>query len=105
MRFQIGIHAGPRSLRHTIDLEPGRDTTPAEGQLAVSIDNGTARRVDWVQTSPGVYSLILDGRSYEAHVLPETSEREPRLVSYKVVLRSQEYRVEIHDPRARHGKE
>jgi biotin carboxyl carrier protein len=105
MKLEINLHAGSGSSRHTIDWDPVGNSTPTGGQLAVSVDNAAGRRVDWVEISPRVYSLILDGRSYEAHVLPRAPETGCVAASYQVIVRGHEYRIEIQDPRSRRRQE
>ena len=56
------------------------------------LGDGPERQADVVLSSPGVYSILLDGRSYDVQV-----ERAPgQLV---VVLQGHRFEVVVHDPR------
>jgi len=54
---------------------------------------------DWAEITPGVYSILIGGRSYEAHVTARPGSS-PREASYVVALGSREYVAEVRDPRA-----
>jgi biotin carboxyl carrier protein len=101
MKLEITVHVGSRSSSHTIDLQQAESSTSTGGQLTLSLDDMQSQRADWVEISPGTYSLILGTRSYEAHVMPGTPGSERASTSYRVLVGGQEYRVEIQDPRAR----
>ncbi len=55
-------------------------------------NGGEERSADVEAPEPGVYSILLDGRSYEARV-----ERTPAAVI--VVIDGHRFEIEIHDPR------
>ena len=56
------------------------------------IDGGAERIADVVLPEPGLYSILLDGRSYDVQV-----ERTPqRLI---VAVRGHRFEIEVHDPR------
>jgi biotin carboxyl carrier protein len=106
MKFVIKLHQGNEVSNHEIQL--GGDANggqvdfsldpPAKG--AASKDGaGRAGSADWAEITPGMYSILIGGRSYEAHVTvrPGSSLRE---ASYVVSLGSREYIVEVRDPRA-----
>jgi biotin carboxyl carrier protein len=56
------------------------------------LDNGAERTADVALPEPGLYSILLDGHSYDVQV-----ERTPqRLI---VVVRGHRFEIEVHDPR------
>ena len=65
-----------------------------EGNRLEAAWDGQRHEADWVEVGPGVFSLLIEGRSYEAHV-----EKEP--AGYRVLLGSKEFRVVVVDPRDR----
>src|SRR5690242_12861570 len=56
------------------------------------IDSGTERTADVAMPEPGLYSILLDGHSYDVQV-----ERTPQHLI--VVLRGHRFEIEVHDPR------
>jgi biotin carboxyl carrier protein len=105
MKFEIEVHAGSQQSRRTLDLDLEVSSTRTSGHTAVLIDRSERRQLDWVEISPGIYSLLLDGRSYEARVIPTPLKAGRGGESYEVSVRGQQYRVEIQDPRARRRQE
>jgi biotin carboxyl carrier protein len=102
MKLQITVRAGSRNSSHTLELQQAQSSTSGGGQLTLSLDDTESQRAEWVEISSGIYSLILGTRSYEAHVMPGAAAVSERAsTSYRVIVGGQEYKVEIHDPRAR----
>ena len=69
------------------------------------LDEGAERTADVAAPAPGLYSILLDGRSYDVQV-----ERTPQ--HFVVVLRGHRFEIEVHDPRrwssqsaGRHGED
>lgn len=56
------------------------------------LGEGAERAADVAIPAPGVYSILLDGRSYDAHV-----ERTPSHLI--VTVQGQRFEIEVHDPR------
>ena len=65
-----------------------------EGNRLRATWDGRQHEADWVEVGPGVFSLLIEGRSYEAHV-----EKEP--AGYRVLLGPKEFRIVVVDPRDR----
>ena len=83
-------HKAPR-------LEAGTQPEP-ERLLHFSCD-GQKHIADGEEISRGVYSILIDGRSYEAHVSKRPGEAEGYLSPYVVAVGLRHYLVEICDPR------
>ena len=60
MKFDITLRAASESSEHHLELR-------AAGVGGVLVD-GVAAEADWTEITPGVYSIILGGRPYEAQV-------------------------------------
>ena len=56
------------------------------------LDEDPERAADVAMPGPGLYSILLDGRSYDVQV-----ERTPR--HFIVVLNGHRFEIEVHDPR------
>ncbi|HEV2496059.1 MAG TPA: biotin/lipoyl-containing protein [Terriglobia bacterium] len=103
MKFDIKLRAGTETTEHRLELPTGTANHASGGQLQFSLDgDATMRAADWAEVAPGVYSILLDGRSYEACVTvsPEaTAARE-----FSVTVGTRQYSIELQDPRERrHG--
>jgi biotin carboxyl carrier protein len=61
--------------------------------------DGETLIVDGEEISPGVYSILIEGRSYEAHVSKKPGDAEGYLSPYLVTVGLRHYMVEIRDPR------
>ena len=96
MKFDITLHAASEgSEEHQLELRAA-----GAGRPSVLVD-GVAAEADWTEITPGVYSIILGGRPYEAHV----TTRPGAEASYRVKVGAREFVVEVRDPRARRTRE
>jgi biotin carboxyl carrier protein len=109
MKFDIQLNRGADTSNCRLELRIG-GTPMSSGQVDFSLGapeqvtastDGAGRvgSADWVEITPGVYSILIGGRSYQARVTSrlDASSRE---VPYVVALGSREYEVEVRDPRA-----
>jgi len=109
MKFDIQLHRNDGVTNHQLEVraDAGLD---ASGKLDYTLDipvksltskvgPGRTGSADWVEITPGVYSILIGGRSYEARVTLRPGAS-PREVSYVVALGSREYEVEVRDPRS-----
>jgi biotin carboxyl carrier protein len=78
---------------HTLELEIPRDDGVFSPALSCSLD-GEPFEADVVEITPGLYSLLIGGRSYTARVSPNGEAGE-----YRVALCGAEYAVAVRDPR------
>jgi biotin carboxyl carrier protein len=81
MKLEIEQGAKIRQLEFTLDQERVRS----------SID-GRVVEADAVEVSPGTYSILIDGKSFEARV-------EPNATGLRVHVNGREYLFAIRDPR------
>src|SRR5215470_7678595 len=99
MPMKLRLHSGRETFDHSLELKPKQDNDAAGGAFELLLDGSQARHADCVQIASGTYSILLDGRSYEARVT--TGPAGSGSGTYTVVVGSDEYRVEVEDPRAR----
>jgi biotin carboxyl carrier protein len=69
------------------------------GRLLRFFSDGEPLMADGEEISPGVYSILIDGRSYEAQVSKRAGDAEGYLTPYIVTVGLRQYLVEIRDPR------
>jgi biotin carboxyl carrier protein len=82
MKFTLEVNGSPGTI------EVARDGSSCQ----FSLDSEPEKRVDFVQPEPGVYSIMMDGRSYEARV-----EHAPDMMI--VVVAGHRYEIRVIDPR------
>ena len=97
MKFQVQLegrsssHSTPRQMDVQLEIE--------EYSLRAELEDQTIE-ADWVELRPGVYSILLDGRSFEAHLEPDETESS----CYRVLVDGNLFRVGIADPRVRRSR-
>ena len=95
MKIHARLRRGSDTVEHDVELL----THPsAHGVHRARIDNHTAE-ADCEQIGPGVYSLLLDGKSYEAYVSKGLGDGSGRDDTWVISIGRQQYPVELHDPR------
>ena len=99
MKFNLTLQHGTRESRHQLEF-----TAPADGaggSLAYVLD-AARDEADWAPVAPGVYSILVGGRSYEARVTTQPGDAPGEMIRI-VTVGTRHYRVEVHDPRRRRG--
>ena len=81
MKLNLKVNGNPREIE-ILSREPA---------CRFRLD-GAERAADVTMPEPGLYSILLDGHSYDVQV-----ERTPRHLI--VVLRGHRFEIEVHDPR------
>ena len=101
MKLSIRLQHGALSSEY--QLEVGSSSPHGEGKVKIQID-GKELQADCVQIAPGTYSVLLDGRSYEARLVPVGPPASAAVSRRVVTLGSRHFTVEIHDPRRRRSR-
>jgi len=103
MKLDIKIHSGSKTSDH--ECEPSAPSNAlqtrrgaASSAVKMKLDGETVL-ADGEQISPGIYSILIDGRSYEAQVSKRAGDAEGYLSPYVVTVGLRQYLVEIRDPR------
>jgi biotin carboxyl carrier protein len=95
MKLNARLHRGSKTLEYEVELlAHGAENGVRQFRIGTQSANAHTEEI-----TPGVYSLLLNGRSYEAFVskLPGAS---PGLAGpYVIVVGLRRYVVELHDPR------
>ena len=95
MKFQARLRRGNKILEHEIELIPGHSLNGIRNfRLGSQIATAHCEEI-----SPGVYSLLMNGRVFEAHLSKRPGDRAGLASPYVVVVGLRRYIVELHDPR------
>jgi biotin carboxyl carrier protein len=103
MKLEIRIHSGSRTSDHEFELSAPASGTPGkrggESAGATIKFDGETLLADGEEITPGVYSILIDGRSYEAQVSRGAGDAEGDSSPFVVTVGLRHYLVEIRDPR------
>jgi len=103
MKLEIKIHSGSRASEHEFELSsPAGGTGGSKGAASSAANikfDGETLLADREEIAPGVYSILIDGRSYEAQVSKRAGDTEGVSSPYLVTVGLRHYLVEIRDPR------
>jgi biotin carboxyl carrier protein len=95
MKFQARLQRGSDTIEHEVELAPSES---ANGVRGFSVGSQTAE-AHCEEITPGVYSLLINGRAYEAHVSKRPGDPAGLGSPYVVVVGLRRYLVELRDPR------
>jgi len=103
MNLEIKIHSGSRTSEHKFEVSTPASVLPdgagaASSGAKIKFD-GETLLADGEEITPGVYSILIDGRSYEAQVTRRAGDAEGDSSPYVVTVGLRHYLVEIRDPR------
>jgi biotin carboxyl carrier protein len=100
MKIEIKLHSDSSAHDHQIELDRAKVRQAGGGRVEFVLD-GAAGEADWVETSPGVYSILAGGRSFELHVAAHAAPSGAHAAVYDVTCGGRQYQIEIRDPRRR----
>lgn len=98
MKFHVKTQSGSEASDHVLELPSNSQSSSSAAALEYQMD-GNSEKVDWAEVSPGIYSLIVNGRSYEARVT-----KTGRNGSFEVKVGDRSFQVELRDSRTRHQR-
>jgi biotin carboxyl carrier protein len=98
MKLEIKLHAGSKASEHRLEISPPRDTQPGQNAVRFVLDGQGAEALA-EEISPGVYSILLEGRSYEVVVAEQAGDSSGFASPLVVSVGLRHYLVEIRDPR------
>jgi biotin carboxyl carrier protein len=100
MKLEIQIHSGAKISDHRLELSTPASRVQGRGGVQSFSFDGASLIADSEEISPGVYSLLIEGRSYEAHVSKRQGGAEGCPNSYVVTVGPRRYLVDIRNPRS-----
>ncbi len=95
MKFTVRLHRGSKVVEHELELAAHPTTV---GLRHFRVD-GKSVEAHCEEISPGAYSLLVDGRSYEAQVSQQSGDGPGLASPYVITVGLRRYRVELRDPR------
>jgi biotin carboxyl carrier protein len=95
MKVHARLHRGSKTLEHEVELVANETV---DGVRRFRIGNQAAEAHS-EEITPGVYSLLLHGKSYEAFVSKRPGDAPGLGGPYVIVVGLRRYLVELHDPR------
>lgn len=100
MKIEINLQSDSGTHGHQVELDPADLRQAAAGRIEFVLD-GAAEEADWVEISPGIYSMVIAGRSFELYVAGRHGDPGVHASAYDVRCGARQYRIEIRDPRRR----
>ncbi|HEX5481997.1 MAG TPA: biotin/lipoyl-containing protein [Terriglobia bacterium] len=98
MKFHVKTQSGSETFEHVLELPPVSQSSSSAATLEYRMDEKPGK-VDWTEVSPGIYSLIVSGRSFEARVA-----KTGRNGSFEVKVGFRTFHVELRDSKTRHQR-
>ena len=95
MKFSARLQRGSKTLEHDVELIAHES---ANGVRRFRIGSLSAE-AHCEEITPGVHSLLLNGRKYEAHVSKRPGDAPGVATPYVITVNQRQYLVELHDPR------
>ncbi len=95
MKFHARLHYESKTSEHEVELAAHESVNGARRFRAGS----QTIEVHSEEITPGVYSLLLNGKSYEAFVSKRPGDPPGLASPYVIVVGLRRYLVELHDPR------
>ena len=101
MKLHFKIRAGSAESEHELEIAiPQGGTRETGGRLAIVVD-GKPAEADWSEISPGAYSLLLGGRSFDVKVESHRGDRAAGAGLFHARVGARSYQLELRDPRRR----
>lgn len=98
MKVEIKLHAGSQASEHCLEILPSGDARLRQNAVPFILD-GKRTEALAEEVSSGVYSILLEGQSYEVVVAKRPGDRPGFESPFVVNVGLRHYLVEIHDPR------
>ncbi len=95
MTFSVKVRAAGRTREHVFELPAESDLTRVHQGVLQLRHNGQPLEVDWAQVSAGVFSILMRGHAYQAHVVTLVEDPAGRTDAWAVTLGNTRIRVEV----------
>jgi biotin carboxyl carrier protein len=98
VKISVTVAATATGFEHVLELQEKANGEDAS-EVRFCLDGEVSGQANWARLGPGLYSILIGGRSYEARV--SRTVNAPGGQHYDVRVGAERYRVTIRDPRAR----
>ena len=100
MNLEIQLQEDSRTSKHELSIRnpPGGRGGVEEPEFAI---DGQPLEADWAEISPGTYSILIGGQSYQARVAPAPSSPPGPPDAWVVTIAEYDFHIQVRDPRAR----
>jgi biotin carboxyl carrier protein len=95
MRFHARLHCGSKTVEQEVELV-AHETANGVRRFRIGSQSADAQVEE---ITPGVYSVLMEGRSYEASISKRPEDIPGHAGPYSVVVGRRRYVVELRDPR------
>jgi biotin carboxyl carrier protein len=102
MKFTLTIRRGSEARERHLELNLQRRAAAGQGTAAYMLD-AQRGEMDWAEVAPGVYSILIGDRSYQAQVVAPLSSGARGEAGHLVTVGTLDFQVTVHDPRRRRG--
>jgi len=102
MKLTLTVRRGSEAREHHLELNLPRNAAAGRGSAAYTL-GAEKGEMDWAEVAPGIYSILIGGRSYEAQVVTTSATRASGDASHLVTVGTLDFQVTVHDPRRRRG--
>jgi len=100
MNLEIQLREDSRTSEHQLSIQSPSGSQGGPEKLQFTID-GQRLEADWAEISPGAYSILIDGQSYQARVAPAPGNATGRTDAWVVTIAEYDFHIEMRDPRTR----
>lgn len=100
MNFEIQLREDSRTSEHQLTIENPSNGRSDNEMPRFAID-GKPIEADWTEISPGTYSIIIGGQSYEVRVAPAADSSPGQSGQWVVTIAEHDFYVRMRDPRTR----
>jgi biotin carboxyl carrier protein len=100
MKLHLHLEAGSKVSEHRLELTLPEDGRASDGPQRFTLD-GEQLEAEGREISPGVYSILLGGRSFDVHINAPPGSAANRQGPYAVQVGLRRYQVTVPDSRSR----
>jgi biotin carboxyl carrier protein len=102
MKLTLTVRHGSKVHEHHLELNLPKAAAGKQGTVPFTL-GAEKGEMDWAEVAPGVYSILIGGRSYAAQVVAPPPVRGAGDASCLVTVGTLDFQISVHDPRRRRG--
>ena len=98
MKLLFTLCGGTSTHESELELDSLPAAKEKKGRLEIR-NSGAPHEADWAEVTPQVYSILLNGRSYDVRLEKDSAANESGGTVYAAHVGTRTYRLELRDPR------